>query len=199
VSSKATVAVADIPKRRRDRRPEQTIRKVLDAAIAEMRESSYANLTVRAVAARAHVSAATAYTYFPSKNALIAEVYLRLIRGVPFYTDVNQSARKRVTAQVRAMALLVADDPDVTAACTVALMADDPLVAPAREKIAAEIFHRITSALGPGWPRDVATALEMTFSGALVTARTGFLSYPEIADRLDKAVDLILGANDEPN
>ena len=164
-----------------------------------MRESSYANLTMRAVAARAHVSAASAYTYFPSKDALIAEVYLRLIRGVPFYTDVNQSARERITAQVRAMALLVADDPKVTAACTVALMADDPLVAPAREKIAAEIFHRITSALGPRWPRDVATTLGMTFFGALVTARTGFLSYPEMADRLDKAVNLILGADDEPN
>ncbi|HET9889252.1 MAG TPA: TetR/AcrR family transcriptional regulator, partial [Mycobacterium sp.] len=35
--------------RRSDRRPGQTIRKVLDAGLAELRESSYANLTMRAV------------------------------------------------------------------------------------------------------------------------------------------------------
>jgi hypothetical protein len=106
-----------------------------------------------------------------------------LIRGVPFFTDVNQTATQRVSAQLRAMALLVAGDREVTAACTAALMDDDPAAAPAREK---------TSALGPGWPREVATSLEMTFSGALVTARTGVLSYAEIGDRLDKAIGLIL-------
>ena len=56
-----------------------------------LRESSYADLTVRAVAARAKVAPATAYTYFSSKNHLIAEVYLDLIRRVPYFTDVNDS------------------------------------------------------------------------------------------------------------
>ncbi len=56
-----------------------------------LRESSYADLTVRAVAARAKVAPATAYTYFSSKNHLIAEVYLDLVRQVPYFTDVNDS------------------------------------------------------------------------------------------------------------
>ena len=56
-----------------------------------LRESSYADLTVRAVAARAKVAPATAYTYFSSKNHLIAEVYLDLMRQVPYFTDVNDS------------------------------------------------------------------------------------------------------------
>lgn len=47
-----------------------------------LRESSYADLTVRAVAARAKVAPATAYTYFSSKNHLIAEVYLDLMQQV---------------------------------------------------------------------------------------------------------------------
>lgn len=84
---------------------------------------------------------------------VFAEVYLRLIRGVPFFTDVNQTATERVSAQLRAMALLVADDREVTAASTAALMDDDPAAAPSREKIGVEILNRITSALGPGWPR----------------------------------------------
>ena len=53
------------------------------AGVEVLRETSYADLTVRAVAARAKVAPATAYTYFSSKNHLIAEVYLDLVRQVP--------------------------------------------------------------------------------------------------------------------
>ena len=63
--------------RRSDRRPAQTIRKVLDAGLDELRESSYATLTMRAVATRAGVSPASAYTYFPSKSALVAGFHAR--------------------------------------------------------------------------------------------------------------------------
>ena len=83
-----------------------------------LRESSYADLTVRAVAARAKVAPATAYTYFSSKNHLIAEVYLDLIRKVDYFTDVNDTRSSRVEKTLRAMALTVADEPEVAAACT---------------------------------------------------------------------------------
>ena len=75
-----------------------------------LRESSYADLTVRAVAARAKVAPATAYTYFSSKNHLIAEVYLDLIRKVDYFTDVNDTTSSRVEKTLRAMALTVADE-----------------------------------------------------------------------------------------
>ena len=52
----------------RNRRQEETFRKVLAAGIEVLRETSYADLTVRAVAARAKVAPATAYTYFSSKD-----------------------------------------------------------------------------------------------------------------------------------
>ncbi|MGV0803388.1 helix-turn-helix domain-containing protein, partial [Mycolicibacterium elephantis] len=58
----------------RNRRQEETFRRVLAAGMEMLRESSYADLTVRGVAARAKVAPATAYTYFSSKNHLIAEV-----------------------------------------------------------------------------------------------------------------------------
>src|SRR5262249_61640515 len=90
--------------RRSDRRPGQTIRKVLDAGLAELRESSYADLTMRAVASRAGVSPASAYTYFPSKSALMAAVYLRFLRALPLHTDVNDTTKTRVSATMRGMA-----------------------------------------------------------------------------------------------
>ena len=178
--------------RRSDRRPGQTIRKVLDAGLQELRESSYANLTMRAVATRAGVSPASAYTYFPSKSALVAAVYLRFLRALPLHTDVNDSTRARVSATLRDMAVVVADEPELTAACGAALMADDPAVTPIRDQIGEEVSRRIGAALGPGWPRSVKSTLQMTFAGALMTAR--FVSFPEIAGQLDAAVDLILGA-----
>jgi TetR/AcrR family transcriptional regulator, cholesterol catabolism regulator len=178
--------------RRSDRRPAQTIRKVLDAGLVELRESSYAALTMRAVATRAGVSPASAYTYFPSKSALVAAVYLRFLRDLPLHNDVNDTTQTRVSATLRDMALMVADEPELATACGAALMADDPAVKPLREQIGDEVSRRIAAALGPGWPRAVKSALQMTFAGALMTAR--FVSYQEIAGQLDEAVGLILNA-----
>ena len=194
--SREVVAPADggpAAVRRSDRRPAQTIRKVLDAGLDELRESSYANLTMRAVATRAGVSPASAYTYFPSKSALVAAVYLRFLRDVPLRTDVNDTTKTRVSTTLRDMALAVADEPELTIACGAALMADDPAVKPLREEIGEEVSRRIGAALGPGWPRAVKSTLQMTFAGALMTAR--FVSYHEIAGQLDEAVNLILGAS----
>src|SRR3954464_7693134 len=116
-----------------------------------MRESSYADLTVRAVAARAGVAPSTAYTYFSSKNHLIAEVYLDLVSRAPYFTDVNESRLTRLDRTLNSMALAVADEPEVAAACTTALMGggNDDAVGRVRERIGAEIHRRITAAYGP--------------------------------------------------
>ena len=193
MSSEAITAVTDLGERRRNRRQEETIQKVLDAAVELLRESSYSDLTMRTVAAQAGVAPATAYTYFSSKNALIAEVYLRLVREVPLFTDVNQTTQQRVTAQLRELALLVADEPELAAATTTALMGDEPDVRHVRDKIGMEVRRRIASALGPGaWP-EVLTTLEMIFYGALVRAGTKSMSYYQMADQLDSVIALIMG------
>lgn len=179
----------------RNRRQEETFRKVLAAGVEMLRESSYADLTVRAVAARAKVAPATAYTYFSSKNHLIAEVYLDLVRQVPYFTDVNDSMTTRVDKAVRALTMVVADEPEVAAACTTALLGggSDPAVRTVRDRIGAEIHKRIRSAVGPDADPRVASALEMTFFGALVNAGSGAFTYHQIADRLTYSVGLLLG------
>ncbi|OBG69422.1 TetR family transcriptional regulator [Mycobacterium sp. E3298] len=178
----------------RNRRQEETFRKVLAAGIETLREKSYADLTVRAVAARAKVAPATAYTYFSSKNHLIAEVYLDLVRQVPYFTDVNERMPNRVEQVLRHLALVVADEPEVSAACTTALLSGgaEPAVAAARDRIGAEIHRRITSAMGPDADPTAVSALEMSFFGALVQAGSGEFTYREIADRLAYVVRLIL-------
>ncbi len=191
------------------------------AALDTLRASSYADLTVRAVAARANVAPATAYTYFSSKNHLVAEVYLDLVRQVPFFTDVNDTRLSRVQQTLRSLALVVADEPEVAAACTTALLSNDNAVRPVRDRIGTEIHKRIKSALGPsalgpsalgpsalgpsalgpsalGPQGDAQTvaALEMSYFGALVHAGSGAFTYRQIADRLGYVVSLILGGDD---
>ena len=119
---------------------------MLAAGVEMLRESSYADLTVRAVAARAKVAPATAYTYFSSKNHLIAEVYLDLVRQVPYFTDVNESRLSRVEQALREHG---ADGRRRTRGRRrlhhgAAGGGNDPAVRRVRERIGAEIHRRIT-------------------------------------------------------
>lgn len=186
-------AVAESPRRPRQ---EETFRKLVGAALETLRGSSYADLTVRAVAARASVAPATAYTYFSSKNHLVAEVYLELIREVPFFTDVNDSRLSRVQQALRSLALVVADEPEVAAACTTALLSNDDTVRAVRERIGAEIHRRVKSAVGPDAEARTVAALEMSYFGALMQAATGAFTYRQIADRLGYVAGLVLPEDD---
>jgi len=116
------------------------------------------------------------------------------VRRVPYFTDVNDPMATRVEEVLRHLALVVADEPEVGAACTAALLggAADPAVRAARDRIGAEIHRRIGSAIGPGAEAATVSALEMAFFGALVQAGSGQFTYREIADRLTSVVRLIL-------
>ncbi|UXA09265.1 TetR/AcrR family transcriptional regulator [Mycobacterium sp. SMC-2] len=187
------VAGTPVP-RRRNTRSERSVRRLLDAAVEALAESPYADLTVRGVAARAEVSPTTAYTHFASKDVLIGEVYLRLLRDAATFVDVNDDAETRVKAQLRELVLLVADTPYLAHACTTAIMADDVAMDDIRARIAVEVSRRITASLGPGAPPDVVATLHMVFSGALMHARSTPGGYRAIADRLDNAVSLIMSS-----
>jgi TetR/AcrR family transcriptional regulator, cholesterol catabolism regulator len=168
------------------------MRKLLNAAVEELVQTSYADLTVRSVAARAGVSTTTAYTYFPSKNKLVAEIYLRLLRDAPAHVDINETAEARIRAQLRELVLLVADTPRLADACTTAIMADDIVVDDVRGQIAAEVSRRIASSLGPGHSPEIESTLHMLFSGAMMHARSTPGGYRGVSDKLDFAVTLVM-------
>jgi hypothetical protein len=113
---------------------------------------------------------------------------------VPYFTDVNDSRAHRVGQALRALTLMVADEPEVAAACTTALLSNnDQAVRAVRDHIGAEIHRRIKSAVGPDADPRTVSALEMTYFGALVHAGSGVVTYHQIADRLSYVVGLILG------
>jgi AcrR family transcriptional regulator len=162
------------------------------AAVELLGREGFTGLTVRRVAADAGVGAATAYTYFSSKEHLVAEVFWRRLAASPPAAHESGDPAARVVEVLRHIALLVADEPEFAGAVTTALLGRDPDVEVLRLRIGREIRDRITSALGAGIDPDVIDSLEMLYSGALVRAGMGYASYTEIAERLEKSARLIV-------
>lgn len=143
------------------------------------------------VAAEAGVGTATAYTYFSSKEHLVAEVFWRRLASTPVPPSDSPDPTVRVIAVLRHIALLVADEPELAGAVTNALLGKDPEVRHLRSRIGREIHRRLVTALGPG-RGDVVESLELLYAGALVHAGMGYASYAAIADRLETSARLLL-------
>ncbi len=182
------------PPRRRGRQA-ATVDGLVAAAVDELREHGYDGLTVRNVAKRAGVAPATAYTYFASKDHLVTEAYWRRLQALePLRLDGRWSPARRAGEALAQIALLVADEPALSSACTTAMLRDDPDVARLRDLIGAEVHRRLAAAVGDEPDAAARTAtLDLLFTGALVQVGIGHLSYDAMADRLREAAALTMG------
>jgi AcrR family transcriptional regulator len=170
-----------------------TVQKLTVAAVEQLREHGYEGLTVRNVARAAGVAPATAYTYFTSREHLVTEVFWRRLQAMPeTRVDRRRTAAARVGATMSDFALLVADEPELAAACTVAMLAADPDVKLLRDRIGAEWHRRLVAALGEDADPAVLATLEFVISGALLQAGMGHMTYRELPGHLTRAVDLVL-------
>lgn len=171
-----------------------------------MREAGFDNLTVRRVAGRAGVAPATAYNYFSSREHLVTEVFWRRLAamrdtsfdgadgGDPADTR-SAVINERVAATMTDVAMLVADEPDLAAACTVAMLATESDVKLLRDRIGLEMRRRITAALGAGFDPAVLATLEFTLSGVMLQAGMGHISYDDLADRLAVATRIVVAGS----
>ncbi|UYP20912.1 TetR/AcrR family transcriptional regulator [Rhodococcus sp. Z13] len=182
-------------RRRLTERQADTVARLTQAAVEVLREEKFTGLTVRMVAARAGVAPATAYTYFSSKEHLIAEVFWRRLATAPTADAAEAEGTDRadrVVAVLRGIALLLADEPELAAAVTSALLGQDPDVEHLRGRIGLDIRNRIAEALGPDHDPDELEALELLYAGALVRAGMGYGTYERLADRLERSARLLL-------
>lgn len=171
-----------------------TAERLLEAGREELRATGHQALTVRMVAQRAGLSSATAYTYLESKNRLFAELFWRFLvedEQVPEGAD----AVARVQSVTRHLADRLAEAPELAAAVTPALLGPDPEVDELRLRIGGEFVRRFREALGEKADPAVLEALALAFSGALLQAGMGLLTYAEMADRLDSVVAVIMKGN----
>lgn len=195
--------VSSIPRREPNARQAETAERLLAAGAEELREVGVEALTIRTVALRAGVSAATAYTYLSSKNHLFAELFLRHLtaEAAAATTDASYDAAdptSRVQQVTRRMTTSLATEPALAAGATQALLGTDPDVERLRLRIGAEFVERFKQALGgPGRAADpvVLETLTLAFSGALLQAGMGLMTYTEMGERLDAVVAVILKGN----
>lgn len=172
------------------RKREATVESLLLAAAEELRTSGYDDLTVRLVAARAGVAPATAYTYFKSKQHLIAEAYLRLLNGLPDEPGAGDPL-ERLRTLFDDIAKLLDAHPDLASAATVAMLADQEEVRRVRDRIGRVTDRRIADALGDA-PDDVLAALDLAWAGALMQAGLGHTSYADLGPQLSSVAALLL-------
>jgi len=196
--SGAAAVPAEAPRRRLSSRQAATVERLVDAAVEELRAAGFEGLTVRNVARRAEVAAATAYTYFTSKEHLVTEVFWRRIRSLPEPEAApDREPLERTVDTLAEFALVAVDEPELAAACSVAMLAADPDVKLLRDRIGAEMRRRLLLALGDDVDRTVLTTLELTVTGALVQAGMGHLSYTDLPDQFAAVARLVLGDPEE--
>jgi AcrR family transcriptional regulator len=166
---------------------------LVEATIAELRANGYEGLTVRNAARRAGVGAATAYTYFASKDHLVAEVFWRRLQTLTATPpDGRHNARTRVSNALRELALLIADEPELAAASTTAILASDPDVQRLRNRIGSTFNEHLARALGEDADPAVLRALNLALAGALLQAGMGYFSYSDLAHRMDEVAGLLV-------
>jgi len=189
----SSTSTSDLGRRDLGGRQADRVDALVDATITELRANGYEGLTVRNVARRAGVAAATAYTYFGSKDHLVAEVFWRRLQALPEPTANGQrSPVARVSATLRELALLVADEPELAAASTTAILAQDADVQRLRDRIGTVFNDRLRAALGNDADPSVLRALNLALAGALLQAGMGYFSYTELADRMDEVAGVVL-------
>lgn len=192
---------------RRELNPRQadTVARVLAAAHEELRAVGYDALTIRGVAARAGVAPATAYTYFGSKNHLVAELFARRMadhlgahRAVrPHDGDPasRTEATQRVIELVQEVTSFLAAEPELASAVTPALLGNDPDVQHLRLRIGGHWGQLFAAALGPRTVADhpdVLDTLMLVLSGGLLQAGMGVVTYPQLGERLTRTVRVIM-------
>jgi AcrR family transcriptional regulator len=190
----SSTSTSDLGRRDLGGRQADRVDALVEATITELRANGYEGLTVRNVARRAGVAAATAYSYFGSKDHLVAEVFWRRLQALPEPpTDGQRSpVVARVSTALRELALLVADEPELAAASTTAILAQDADVQRLRDRIGAVFNDRLRAALADDADPSVLRALNLALAGALLQAGMGYFSYTELADRMDEVAGVVL-------
>lgn len=190
----AATAALLAPRRHLSDRQARTVAGLLDATVDELREVGYDGLTVRNVARRAGVAPATAYNYFASREHLVTEVFWRRLEALPeTRIDRRRTAASRAAATLAEMALLVADEPELAAACTAAMLSNDPDVKVLRDRIGLTWRLRLQAALGDDADPAVLRSLEFAVSGAMLQAGMGHLDYTDLPDQLARTAELVVG------
>jgi AcrR family transcriptional regulator len=189
----ASARAAEATRRRLTLKQAAVVDAIVEAAAEEARRLGYDATTVRGAAKRAGVAPATAYTYFASKDHLLAEVLWRRMQSLPEVGGgPGGDTLDRVAAELRALALFVADDSRLAAACTTALLGSGREVRALRVRFGSEVHRRLAEALGEAAGPRVLQGLDLAYSGAMLWAGLGHIPFDAVPTALAEVARSLL-------
>ncbi|WP_194289938.1 TetR family transcriptional regulator [Nocardia macrotermitis] len=167
---------------------------LVDAAVAILRDVDYEALTIKAAAARAGVGRATAYTYFASKNHLVAEVYWHRVAGIEPPKTKSADPSTRAVTVLCELALLMASEPALARAVTIAMCSSDANAVLLRDKIGLRVHRLIAEALADTGDSVMIDLLEDVYFGVLIySGNAGTYSEAELCRTIENAVLHLFG------
>src|SRR5262245_17026521 len=176
-----------------------TRRRLLAAARELATEGGYEAVTMRKVAARAGLSAPTAYQYFVSKDHLLVDAMIELVgettTAVKERPSRHRAAVDRIVATLRRAMQRVESKPNLYIAMTRAYLAGSRDVAHARAAMEDSMRSWIDIALGSTEIDDreaVVEILESVLFANMVGLVTGSREGKNIGDALERAVRTLL-------
>jgi AcrR family transcriptional regulator len=132
--------MTDVVPGRRERKKEETKRKIFEAATKLFAHKGFEAATIDEIAAAADVSKGTFFNYFPKKEAIIRYLFdewTEIAEGIA--ADRGRSARERIIEMFVAGALSFGERPEL--ARTVARYALQEMCSPAPEMIDTHAHH----------------------------------------------------------
>lgn len=177
----------------------ETRRRLLEAGVRLASRRRLDDFTMRDVAREADVAPATAYTYFASKEHLLAEAYAGFVTTLSdrlgARPPTGATPRSRVASVIRRATRGVAESPELARAFTLAVASSDPSVAQVRPIVQGAFREWLAVALGDfDWPdrESVVRTLELVLFAAMIAHAHGHLDVDGLRAVLDDAARLLL-------
>jgi TetR/AcrR family transcriptional regulator, cholesterol catabolism regulator len=170
-----------------------TVMKLTTAALDLLREVGYHQVSLQSVAAKAGVARATAYMYFSSREHLVTEIFWRRMSSAQPPDLSSPDVTDRMVAMLRFLAMMVADEPALARALTMAMTSDDADVEVLRTAIGERVSQLIADAAGGDLDTETIQILELVHNGTMLRAGIGAMSYHEAADLAEVAARRLIG------
>ena len=181
-------------------------KRILDATLAIASKGGYEAVQMRAVAERADVAVGTLYRYFPSKVHLLVSALGREFERIDAKTDrttlTGGTPYQRLNHMIGKLNRAMQRNPLLTEAMTRAFVFADASAAGEVDHVGKLMDSMFARAMSDGEPTEdqfhIARVISDVWLSNLLAWLTRRASATDVGKRLDLAVRLLIGTEDQP-
>lgn len=170
-----------------------------EAAVALSGSKPFDEVTMRDIAREAGVSPATAYTYYGSKEHLLAETYAEFVdtltQRLRARPPRGATVLDRVRSVIRRATEGVGGSPELATAFTRSVASSDASAAMIRPRIEGAFRDWLDLAIGPADITDrggIIRTLELTLYASMISRANGQTTTAEMQETLDDTARILL-------